>query len=208
MSKKTTLFSAASIFLLLLSAQTVSAQKFQGAYSFGINATQVDGDFQSGYAKLGLNMGVSVAYPLNDRWRISSEFLFTMKGARQRVEEDAIATIDFLKMSAYYLEIPFLLSYRYKKVFAEAGLSGGLLLAAFKTDFVARHTVTDLYKRGEIATHWGLGYEIDQKNAVFFRFSYSAAAVSKGPSGSIFVNAKRRPGEFHNVLTLGLRRSL
>jgi hypothetical protein len=113
--------------LSLCVARTAHAQWIYGAVSAGMNLSQVDGDEEYGYKKIGFNGGPSVIKPLgkNRNWSITMELLFSMKGSRQGSEYPANDTIvdsvnyyDGYKLNLDYVEIPLMVHYTDKKVIA------------------------------------------------------------------------------------------
>jgi hypothetical protein len=67
------------------------AQVFKGEIIGGVNMTQVDGDQEIGYKKVGAHAGIGVMFPfsfrrnqLNKPWAISMEILYNQRGARAR----------------------------------------------------------------------------------------------------------------------------
>lgn len=122
--------------LLLLPgiAGTLQAQWIYGALSAGVNLTQVDGDEEIGYKKIGFNGGPSVIKPFgkNRNWSVTMELLFSMKGARQKSNypaiyqpndtiKDTVNYNDGYKLDLNYVEIPLMVHYTDKKIIA-AGL--------------------------------------------------------------------------------------
>jgi hypothetical protein len=79
-------------FCILLSSPLLSdAQVFKGEIIGGFNLTQVDGDQEIGYKKIGAHAGVGVMFSFNFKknqenkpWAISMEILFNQRGARAR----------------------------------------------------------------------------------------------------------------------------
>lgn len=193
-------------FLFILFVPFLSySQTFKGSVRLGINATQIDGDDLSGYTKLGFHGGLGIRYNWQNNFYLRGEFLYSVKGAKRIIDENNIGSIDrYDRLSMRYVEIPFLLGYRYQKFELEAGLSGGVLVDARIRDYTGDRKASSEFKSVEWATHLGLAYQIKDPWTIFTRFSYSANAVSFGPQGPLFSNPRFRPGFFHNVITLGV----
>jgi hypothetical protein len=131
---KKTLIILTAILVLGFTKSAVS-QWIYGAVSAGMNLTQVDGDEEFGYRKIGFNGGPSVIKPIgkNRNWSVTMELLFSMKGSRQKSEYPANDTVmdtvnyyDGYKLNLDYVEIPLLVHYTDKKVIsAGAGFSYG-----------------------------------------------------------------------------------
>ncbi|MDR0603037.1 MAG: PorT family protein [Bacteroidales bacterium] len=79
-------------FCILLSSIILSdAQVFKAEIIGGINLTQVNGDQEIGYKKVGAHTGIGVMFPFNFKrnqenkpWAVSMEILFNQRGARAR----------------------------------------------------------------------------------------------------------------------------
>lgn len=108
-------------------SKPVFSQWMYGAFSTGLNLTQVDGDEEYGYKKFGFTGGPSVIKPFgkNRNWSVTMELLFSMKGSRQRSDfspadsiADSLSYYDGYKLDLNYVEIPLLVHYTDKKMIA------------------------------------------------------------------------------------------
>jgi hypothetical protein len=77
--------------LLFSSVILTQAQVFKGEIIGGFNMTQVDGDYEIGYKKIGVHAGVGVMFPFSFKrnreykpWAVSMEILYNQRGARAR----------------------------------------------------------------------------------------------------------------------------
>ncbi|MCF8331934.1 MAG: hypothetical protein K9H84_05735, partial [Bacteroidales bacterium] len=68
------------LFIVMLSLSAY-AQVIKGAAILGTNLSQVDGDEIYGFHKFGLNVGASAIIPIDDRWSVSLETLYSEKGS-------------------------------------------------------------------------------------------------------------------------------
>lgn len=191
-------------FVLLFPSVLLHAQEFKSGYILGISATQVDGDNLNGYNKLGPHLGIFVERKFGDKFSLRPEFLFTIKGAKNYVDIDNIA--DPIKTAFYYVEVPFFLNYQIKKFQIEAGPSFGVLMYAYNNDNTGKYSTTSSYKRMEWATHLGVSYRLKESLLLYGRYSYSMDCVDGGNCGKLFTSPKLRPGYFHNVISVGIRR--
>jgi len=107
------------LFLVIVFAGELSAQRFLGGISAGINLTQVDGDDYYGFHKVGLNIGPMVIIPFgkNKKWSVSMELLYSQKGSHHSGNTDT--TTYTLKLD--YVEIPVLVHFTDKRL-----ISGGV----------------------------------------------------------------------------------
>lgn len=116
-------------FLLVLSFFfSASAQRFLGSLSAGMNLSQVDGDEEYGFKKVGLNVGPAISYPFGKdrKWSLTMELLFSQIGSKQRSEYANDTTIDTnnvkyydgYKLNLTYVQLPLLVHFTDKKVIA------------------------------------------------------------------------------------------
>ena len=115
------------------------SQRILGAVTAGLNLTQVDGDEEYGYKKVGLNVGPSVIIPFgkNKKWSFSMELLFSQLGSRQRSQYQNDTVIDTTKGGYYdgyrlkltYVQIPLMVHFTDKRIIAGGlGLLWGQLV--------------------------------------------------------------------------------
>ena len=81
--KKALLFTIFYYFLMfnnVLNAQ--SEQHFRAGIAAGINLSQMDGDGQQGYHKVGLAIGVKGAYCFKPNFDVSTELMYNSRGSR------------------------------------------------------------------------------------------------------------------------------
>ena len=74
------------------------SQRILGAFSAGMNMTQVDGDEIYGYHHYGFNIGPSVLFPFtkNKKWSVTLELLFSQAGSYEKY-----ANVDTLPRTYY-----------------------------------------------------------------------------------------------------------
>lgn len=70
-----------------LLAQT--EQHFRAGVAAGVNLSQIEGDAQQGYHKVGVSIGVKGAYCFKPNFDISAELLYNARGTRDNPFEDA-----------------------------------------------------------------------------------------------------------------------
>ena len=101
-----------------------NAQVFKGQLIGGVNLSQVDGDQQIGYRKVGAHAGVGVMFPFNFKkgeqtkpWSLSMEILLNQKGARKKNYYYQDTSTDFANgkfeyfLELNYVSVPFILHY-------------------------------------------------------------------------------------------------
>ncbi len=193
------------LFVFLLGSGCLTfAQDFKLGYIAGLTATQVDGDNLSGYNKIGPHLGIFVDRSLGNKLNLRAEFLFTIKGAKNYINIDNIT--DPLKTAFYYIEVPFMLNYKINKFQVEAGPSFGVLMYAFNNDKTGRYVTTAQYNRLDWEMNLGLSYSLKEQMVIYSRFAYSLTCIDGANCGKLFTAPKRRPGYFHNTVSLGIRK--
>ncbi len=170
------------------------AQPFTGGIIGGLSASQVDGDKQKGYNKLGVYAGVYVAFDFNDKFGFKIETFYMGKGAKKVVNK-----IEELKSQLNYIEMPFMLSFKANdKIRLNAGLSGSYLINSklFEQGYEISTDSYDIHSFdwGSIAS---CEYYFTEKLAFNLRFEYSLVP---------FRNKARR--WYNNAFSFGLQYKL
>ena len=93
------------IFLLSIGAFSSSAQQFKGGILGGLSASQIDGDTQKGYNKLGFFSGAFVERMFTRVVGAKVEIYYIGKGAKSNV-----GGVEVFKTHLNYVEMPFLLT--------------------------------------------------------------------------------------------------
>ncbi|MEL7118293.1 MAG: porin family protein [Bacteroidota bacterium] len=88
---------------------------FQAGITLGMNVSQVDGDEYSGYRKIGLQAGIQGIANISDNLFISTEFLFSQRGASPSNKEKLESFENFIDIRLNYIEVPFLINVRVGK---------------------------------------------------------------------------------------------
>lgn len=92
----------------LLPAQP--AGRFAAGAVLGLNAAQIDGDTYAGYRKLGIQAGIQGLILLTRRLTLSTEILFSQRGARPSRKEKLEDFDNFIDIHLTYVEVPVLLN--------------------------------------------------------------------------------------------------
>ena len=93
------------------------AQFFKAGIVGGLNASQIDGDNEGGFTKLGVNAGFISQIDLAESWYLNFEILYAQKGSAP-----AFNTFKYFKIQTDYAEMPLTIKYHDKK--------GGLIFGA------------------------------------------------------------------------------
>lgn len=197
------------ILLLTLCYFAANAQKFEGGVATGLNFSQLDGDRLSGYNKVGLNGGLWVSYPFNDKWSAGLEFLYTQKGAVRLTSQDTINSPEtFDRYRINYLEIPLFAAYTYKKFTFQGGLTGGVLLKAEVKDFTGIQDFKDQFKPFDNQFLLGAVYSINEKTAIQLRYQYSIRSLAKDDWRTVFVDnafSRKIVGLYNNLFSFTVK---
>ncbi len=100
---------------------------FEGGFSAGFNASQVDGDSAGGFNRLGFNAGPLLHVNFSPQWFVSLEILFNQKGSRS-TDADNLPYVYRLRMN--YAEVPVLINFNDKnRLIFQAGAAYGRLFS-------------------------------------------------------------------------------
>jgi len=196
-------------FLISSAAGIIQAQHFEGGIMAGFVASQVDGDSYAGYNKAGLQGGVFVRTNLTKVIGAQLEIHYTGKGARKPVSSD---DPEVYKLALHYLDVPVLISFNVKQVAAlELGLVPGYLFAKGGEDSGGKLPDEFLvsFKKFDLATLVGFRFDVFEKLAVSFRYSYSVISIRDGDSGAAYYSWLGNlfgysTGDYNNYLSLGI----
>jgi len=192
-----------SITIFLLSI-TSFGQKFNAGLFGGVTASQVDGDFYSGFKKLGLTSGLYVNREISSSFYWQVEIKWVMRGA---YEGPSDSDPNFLHKSVYhYIEFPLSVGYIWNdKVQVEGGFSPELLLKVkfWDQDGIQNPSSYPDNRTFGLSVFAGIHYWFTPVTSVGIRYTYSAFPFRPPQEWN---NAQYK-GFFHNVLaiTLGYR---
>ncbi len=153
-----------TIFLLLstvFNAQKISAQttqRFGGGLLLGMNASQLDGDYSAGYNKKGISAGLRGITYLNDRWKITTDLLYSQRGAVTSESE----TLKERRCQLDYLEVPIQIHFcdwekqttdgkKYSKVNFGCGLVYSRLFKTISNENFTHLAAVDYFSKNDFA---------------------------------------------------------
>jgi hypothetical protein len=197
------------------------SQHIYGAFSTGVNLSQVDGDEVYGFNKVGLNIGPSVIIPFGKKknWSVTMELLFSMLGARQQseygadsIEKDSsrIGLYDGYKLDLNYVQVPVLLHFTDKKVIAAGvGLLYGQLVGYKEMEEYndLRGWIPSTYKsfnNYDLEVIGDIRIRIWQRLWFNARYSYSIIPIRERTYKNIVYNTTWTRQQYNNVITLRL----
>lgn len=211
-------------FLLLFISADLFSQRILGAFSAGMNLSQVDGDEVYGFKHVGLNVGPSVIIPFgkNRKWDVTLELDFSQLGSKQRdsYSNDTIMDTttseyyDGYKLHLNYVQIPVMVHFKDKNIIAGGlGFAYGQLVGAaewedyndargmFKTETNLRspYTLSDFQVIADIRLR------LYQRLWFNFRYSYSCYRIRvRNFVNPIFPDQVETRYQYNNVLTFRL----
>lgn len=190
-------------FLLIFWQEGLTAQKFNAGAFAGATAAQVDGDFYSGFNKLGFTAGAFVNRGINYNIHWQLEIKYVTRG----VYKGPSANDPTLYSAAYhYVELPISLHYLHdRKIQVEAGISPEVLVHTVFSDqdgIIDPATYPDNRRFG-LSVFGGVYYWFTDAVGLGIRYTYSAIPFRDPREW----NHPRYRGYYHNVLclTLGYR---
>jgi hypothetical protein len=116
---KKPILSTVLFFLLFSGFAMGQKQRFYAAGVFGLNMAQIDGDYNSGYRKPGIQAALRGVALLTDKIYLATEMSFSQQGAISESSprmERKIKGVEDLNIRLNYVEVPILLGFRSKKI--------------------------------------------------------------------------------------------
>jgi hypothetical protein len=216
------------IAFLLMAFLTVSeslfSQRILGAFSAGMNLTQVDGDEKYGFHKVGLNLGPSVIIPFgkSKKWSVTLELQYSQLGSHQR-EQFANDTIpdtttmeyyDGYKLKLDYVQVPVMVHFKDKNIIAGGvGFSYGQLVSAAEWEdynddrgmFKTSTTLRSPYIMSDVQVIADVRIRLYQRLWFNFRYSYSIYKIrTRNFVNPIYPDQVETRYQYNNVITLRL----
>ena len=191
------------IISLLFFCNLSYGQSFSGGLNMGVTISQVDGDNYGGYHKIMPSGGVYVRNDFNDKWGITSGIIYRPKGSKEVQKNDNNYVVFFYKMNMDYVEVPFLLNYKLKKigipglfsytfnkdVILDFGLSYNYLIKGTE-DFGDGPIPPPIrpFRKYEIAQHAGLTFQLSEhwKAGWLFSYTFIFLPIREHPGGQTF----------------------
>lgn len=196
------------ILIIALFGISATAQNFGGGIYLGMNTSQINGDNLNGYNMPGANIGVFTSYDLNERARILFELAFFQKGAREPISD----TSSFNRVRLNYLEIPLLVSYKWKRLSFEAGPALDILLSSKSESQGFEFESVPPFYTYTLAGIVGVSWHFTDKFIVSFRTNNSISTIREsnvpagtGPNAIQIVNPGQRNLSLSFALVYKLR---
>ena len=138
------------IFAFLFGMQVTYAQEgFKGYLTFGLNASQIDGDAMAGFNKVGPTGGVGVKYGVHRLVDLGMEFIYSPRGAKNYLFSSDVPKV---YIDLKYAELPVYICFKdwyieeenYHKVGVLAGLAYSTLLSSSSNVTLLADKVTQM----------------------------------------------------------------
>jgi hypothetical protein len=195
------------LFVLVAFAETSYSQRFQGAFSAGMNLTQVDGDEIYGFYHVGLNAGPSVLMPFtkNKKWTVTLEMDYSQVGSYQKYgpTDTSGQPNPYRKFDFDYVVVPVLVHFTDKRVVAAGvGFSYAALISSKRT--VGGYSDTaGTVNNSDLSVIADLRLRLWQRLWFNFRYSYSMIKIGTHPWKNE-LNQQWERDMYNNVLTFRL----
>lgn len=183
---------------------------FFGQASFGINATQIDGDGYGGYDKVGIVGGVGLTVFFKEKWTGSLEMLYSRKGSvNRRIDESPYAGSYFAEYIAKVnvIEMPLAITYYHfpKRWAFTAGVAFNILIDEME-DFGYYYqpdiNIPPSFERFSMDALVGLKYNFYGKYFIGAKFQYGITPMRKVGNTPLDVNYGRH--QVNNQLSFSL----
>jgi len=135
---------------------------------------------------LGFLVGIGANKPINEKLSIESGFYIVQKGSKSTEEgEEDFNYSDELRM--LYVDVPIFAKYKLDDQEESLTFYGGLQpsyllnakLTTIMNDFETSETVTDNYKKFDIAVSIGVGYFFNNRFSIHFHYNYGLIDINK-----------------------------
>jgi len=179
-------------------------QGFNGGILAGGLVSQIDGDDNEGYHKLGFLAGGFVSLKVSPRSSFQMEMEYIQKGARKNA--DTLTNMDTTFLNRlHYLEIPVLYQFTFAQRFqAEVGPAADIFLGSYnEVNGLEAPYLTVPYRGVTLCGIAGITCFITDHLKAGFRFNYSLISIRSGiVAGSRTILFEK--GQYNNVISLAL----
>jgi hypothetical protein len=194
------------LFAALFKCGTSSyAQRFHAGFEAGVVVSQVSGDNLAGFNKPGGFASVYVGQQINNEWKVDMGIAYFQKGSRSYARPERGILFSY-HLALDYVEVPFLIHYRYKQFWAFAGPSAGVLVRSMVRNqdgvFPPNDPESRPFRSYEIGGSAGLVYEINNRWDVVWRTSQSLLPVRKHQGNVVF---RWNRGQYNTAMAFTFR---
>jgi len=191
--------------LFLILAIAACAQRFEGGFIAGFNATQVEGDTFKGYNKPGALAGFYIQTDVAPAIFAGMEIKYSQKGARNRIKPKDPNPEKYI-MRLGYIDVPLYVGFRTnERGSILAGVSAGYLMHAQEFDEYGEFQLEDQNAFNSLDLQPFVGFKFDflEQVSVDLRFALSVLPI-RGQPGENATNYYWLNNQFNNVISLAL----
>lgn len=177
---------------------TSYSQNFEGGLSIGMNASQVDGDFSSGFNQIGLRVGAFAVYPFSAGFSLKGQLLFEQLGSADGDRGGLIVRTNYFSfplLGQFY--IPIIIGGESKDLKVQLGPCIGALLNA--KDQFGEFTGLNTF---DVRLMAGMEFPLG-KHGLSLLYGYSISSLAGSTVGNPILQPNAR-GLFHNQVALTL----
>ncbi len=179
---------------------------FKGLFSAGMNLSQVDGDSEAGFRKVGAYAGIGTLVKFHKNFSISLELVYSMRGAkpqyRNYTDAAGVNQQNKFDITYDYVDIPLSINVHDKKfVIFGVGLSLGSMVRYKETNVRGIDTTNAPApfvqpKRFDLAFQTGFTFLIKEQIGIGLKFQYSLLGLRPSYPLSKIQN------QYNNTITL------
>jgi Outer membrane protein beta-barrel domain len=175
------------LFTLLFVVSLLEAQDktFRAGMLGGLNVSQIRGDGNEGFNKVGFVGGVFVQTTTSPHFTYQFELLFSQKGSRKYPNPDSLnnSNLSAYRIALSYIEVPLLVNYKLNHFHFIGGPSFGVLLSSKEEDFFSEITNNQPFRRLELSMNLGAEWEFSEKFYLEARYNFSLLPIRTGSQG-------------------------
>jgi hypothetical protein len=167
------------LFICVLYTVQITAQRFKAELFTGLSTSQIDGDTQKGFDKLGFYAGVSVATEFTKVLGAKTELYYIGKGAKQSSNG-----YEIYKTKLHYVEMPFMLTIKpIDKFEFDLGLAAAYLISGtlYENQAEVPDGLVDMNNFDFCAIISAL-YFFNKRLGINIRMDYSFTPVKNNPN--------------------------
>jgi len=148
---------------------------------FGVNISSLRGDSTEGTSSVaGIHAGGLVNIPVNEKFSVQPELMFSMAGAKDSYQGIPIS------LNLSYISLPVLLQYKAKSgVFAELGPQISFLLSAKAKALGESQDVKEVIKSTDFSAALGVGYKHVSGFGVNLRYNLGLINIAQDDRANI-----------------------
>jgi hypothetical protein len=169
------------LFFIVFSTMSAQAQeqRFKAGFHLGMNASQINGDQNYGYHKIGINGGLRVATQIKEKMQIITEINYASRGSQASISNNN-NNGGFFRINMRYIEVPIMFNLMdwkgenddHYKIHFNAGLSYGRLISSSATGATVLAGRSDEFlKKNNLSANIGFVYYPRLNLGYHFRYT-------------------------------------